>query len=106
MVSNAWKPYCTSGVYHLHDFLAQAFTRGITKNPDGSRNIDITLGLVKRFVGYAAEHDVAAKEWEMHTAAQEAAKCQSENVGKLSKTKAGESLKPRAGEASKEKATG
>jgi len=106
MVSNTWRPYRTSGVYHLHDFLAQAFTRGITKNPDGSRKIDVTLGMVKRFAGYAMENDVAAKEWEMHTAAQEAAKRQSENVSKLSKAKAGESSKPTADEALKEKAMG
>jgi hypothetical protein len=86
--------------------LAQAFTKGITKNTDGSRMVDVSFGLVKRYARHAAEDKVAAEDWKKHTAAKEAAKRESENVGKSTKAKAGESSKPRAGEASKEKATG
>jgi hypothetical protein len=105
MVSNMWRPYHTSGIYHLHDYLAQAFTRGITKNPNGSKKMDVSLGLVKQYTGYAAEKKVVVEEWKKHTAVKEAAKGESENVGKSLKTKAGE-LSKLQGEASKEKATG
>jgi len=66
--------------------LAQAFTRGITKNTDGSKKIDVSFGLVKRYVWHAVEDEVAAEDWKKHTAA----KRESENVGKSTKTKAGE----------------